>query len=130
VTDDPDTVRVLTVDDQAVFRQAAHELVAGTPGFAPIGEAECGASALSAVAALCPDLVLLDVRMPGMNGVETARRIRASHPDVVVVLVSAEEMQDLPEEVRTCGAAACLRKQDLAPKRLVRLWSAHVTSMG
>jgi DNA-binding NarL/FixJ family response regulator len=133
-SEQPDTgasgaVRVLTVDDQDVFRRAARELLTGTPGFTPVGEADDGASALRAVAALHPDLVLLDVRMPGMNGVETARRIRASHPEVAVVLVSAEELRDLPDDVGACGAFACLRKQDLAPQRLARLWSAHVASV-
>ena len=116
-------VRVLIVDDQAGFRGAAHDLLHATPGFEQVGEASCGPDALDAVAATHPELVLLDVRMPGMNGVETARRITARDPDVVVVLVSADEPEDLPPDAASCGAAAYLRKRELGPRRLMRLWS-------
>jgi len=91
----PQSVRVLTVDDHESFRRAARDLVGGTPGFESVGEACCGLDAIDMVAARSPQLVLLDVRMPGITGVETARRMRAEHPDVVVVLVSTDDPQDL-----------------------------------
>jgi two-component system, NarL family, invasion response regulator UvrY len=116
-------VSVLTVDDQAVFRSVARELVAATPGFAQVGEAASGAEALSAVATLHPQLVLLDVRMPGMDGVETARRIRSVYPDAVVVLVSADDADE--ETAHACGAATWVRKQELGPSRLRRLWALY-----
>ena len=121
----PHDVGVLTVDDQESFREVARDLVEQTPGFAPVGEADSGASALAALEDLDPRLVLLDVRMPRMDGIETARRIHAGHPDVVVVLVSAEEVDTLPPEARTCGAVECIRKEELCPRRLRRLWAAH-----
>lgn len=123
--EDAGDIRVLTVDDQDAFRRAARRLVDGTPGFEPVGEASSGAEALEAIAALRPALVLVDVRMPGMDGIETARRIRATHPDVVVVLVSADEPDDLPDGARTLDAPAFVRKQDLGPRALARLWLAH-----
>ena len=108
VSENAQPVRVLTVDDQDIFRAAARELVARTPGFETVGEAASGAQALADVDALHPDLVLLDVRMPAMHGVEASRRIHAAHPEVVVVLVSADDLEDLPGDVETCGAvAAC-----------------------
>ena len=124
VSENAQPVRVLTVDDQDIFRAAARELVARTPGFETVGEADCGAQALAEVDALRPDLVLLDVRMPAMHGVEASRRIHAAHPEVVVVLVSADDLEDLPGDVETCGAAACVRKRDLAPRVLARVWAA------
>jgi DNA-binding NarL/FixJ family response regulator len=123
-------VRVLTVDDQGIFRAAARELVARTSGFETVGEAHCGASALAAVADLHPDLVLLDVRMAPMDGVETARRIHADHPDVVVVLMSVDDLEDFPGDVAGCGAVACLRKRDLSPRVLARAWAAASSPAG
>jgi CheY-like chemotaxis protein len=79
-------VRVLTVDDQAVFREIAREVIEETPGFESVGEAASGQEALAAVARLDPQLVLLDVRMPGLDGIEVARRLRATHPDTLLVL--------------------------------------------
>jgi two-component system invasion response regulator UvrY len=117
-------VRVLTVDDQAVFREAVRDLLDDTPGFEPVGEASCGPDAIAAVASTATDLVLLDVRMPGMDGIETARRITAQDPDVVIVLVSADEPEDLPAGATSCGAVAYVPKRDLGPRRLTRLWAS------
>src|SRR4051812_38490342 len=123
-TEGVQTVRVLTVDDQATFRRAAQELIDGIPEFESVGEAACGAEALDAIPELHPELVLLDLRMPGMNGIETARRIRARHPGVAVVIVSAEDPADYFAEALGCGAAAVVRKQDLGPRRLSELWAS------
>src|SRR3954470_2587194 len=81
-------VGVLVVDDQLVFRQVAHEVIDATNEFELLGEAGSGADDLIAVAELEPDLVLLDLRMPGMDGIETATRLHAEHPDAVVVLIT------------------------------------------
>jgi CheY-like chemotaxis protein len=118
-------VGVLVVDDQAVFRATARAVIEATPSFAPVGDAPSGEHALALLEEIQPQLVLLDIRMPGMNGPETARRIAAAHPDVVVVLVSACDPRDLPDDPRACGAAAAIRKQDLGPRLLRRLWSLH-----
>jgi DNA-binding NarL/FixJ family response regulator len=115
-------VTVLAVDDQEIFRRAVQELVAATPGFEMVGEAASGPEALDRTADLDPDLVLLDVRMPGMDGIETSRRLAESCPRSVVVLVSIEAVVDLPQAV---GAAAHLRKQDLSPRTLQETWRTH-----
>jgi two-component system, NarL family, invasion response regulator UvrY len=116
---------VLGVDDQAVFLDVAHEVVAATPGFAWLGGAKSGEEALEAVAQLEPEFVLLDVRMPGMDGIETACRIRDTHPDILVVLISIEEIPAMSPAIEASGAAAFVRKQELAPAMLRRLWLTH-----
>lgn len=118
-------VGVLVVDDQVVFRQVAHEVVAATDGFELIGEASSGLHALAAVAELEPDLVLLDVRMPEMDGIETATRMHAAFPEPVIVLITVEEAPNLPGGVPSCGAAELVRKRDFGPALLRRVWLAH-----
>lgn len=118
-------VKVLTVDDQPMFLGVARELIEATPGFEHVGEAESGRQALALTAELSPDLVLLDIRMPGMNGIETAERLAVAHPDAVVVLVSAEDAPQLPSGVASSRAAAYVRKQDLSTRALRRIWNRH-----
>jgi DNA-binding NarL/FixJ family response regulator len=122
-----DRVGVLGVDDQVVFLEAAQDVVAATPGFSWVGGAASGEEALDAVAELAPEFVLLDVRMPGMDGIETARRIAESHPDVVVVLISVEESPAIGPAVEASGAACLIRKQEFGPAMLRRLWLDHGT---
>ena len=118
-------VGVLVVDDQAAFRRVALEVVDATAGFKPLGEAASGEEALALVAELSPELILLDVRMPVMDGIETARRLSATHPGGVVVLISIDDPAELPREVESCGAKALIRKQDFGSLALRRLWDAH-----
>ena len=108
-----DAVTVLVVDDQEIFLRTVADLIAAAPGFRQVGEAASGPEALELVAALAPDLVLLDVRMPGMDGVETAHRLAESGSGSVVVLISLDELPDAP----WVGAVAHMRKQDLLRRR-------------
>jgi DNA-binding NarL/FixJ family response regulator len=82
------SMRVLVVDDQESGRDAARAVVDKAHGFMLVGEARSGHEALRLCASAEPDIVLLDVRMPEMDGFETARRIQSRHPDVVIVLLS------------------------------------------
>jgi DNA-binding NarL/FixJ family response regulator len=125
VSDPSSVVGVLVVDDQRVFRDVAREVIEATPPFELLGEAASGAQALAAVEALHPALVLLDVRMPGMDGVTAASRIRAGGAETVVVLISVEERTNLPLAVMSCGAAAVVRKQDFGPALLRSVWREH-----
>ena len=117
-------VRILTVDDQAPFREAAKHMVAGTPGFVVAGESTNGESAVRMARELDPDLVLVDVRMDGMDGIETTRRLTRDDPSRVVVLVSGDDLRALSEQIRESGAAAVLRKHWLSPRLLRGLWIA------
>ena len=120
-------VRVLTVDDQAIFRGLAREVVDTTPGFEWVGEAASGEEALAAVDRLDPELVLLDVRMPGLDGIDVARRLCVTHPGTFVVLISIEEPIDLPAAAQLADSVPLLRKQDFGPRLLTRIWREHVT---
>jgi DNA-binding NarL/FixJ family response regulator len=122
---DSPTVRVLTVDDQARFRGVARDVIEATPGFEVIGEAADGEEALRAVEDLAPSLVLLDVRMPGLDGIEVARRLRAGHPGTLIVLISIEEPADLPSAAQLGPDVPLVRKQDFRPSMLRRLWHEH-----
>lgn len=121
---DDDRVGVLVVDDCAEARAAIGDAVAATPRFELIGSIASGEEALDVVQRLDPELVLLDVRMPGLNGPQTCERIRASDARSVVVLVSAQTRPELPDSVGTCGAAAFLNKGDVSPRRLEALWQS------
>lgn len=115
-------VRVLVVDDQAPFRGAARAVLHLTKGFELVGEAESGEEAVSCVDELDPGLVLMDINMREMNGIEATRRICAEHPGVCVVLLSTYAVDDLPPDARTSGAIAYVNKEELTPKVLRRLW--------
>ncbi len=116
-------VPVLIVDDQAFFRSAARAVLAVTPGFAAVGEAGSGEEAVACVAELAPALVLMDIHLPGISGIEATRRIRAAHPGTVVLLLSTYRAEDLPAEARDCGAAGYLHKEDFEPEVLERIWA-------
>jgi DNA-binding NarL/FixJ family response regulator len=119
------SIGVLTVDDQPLFRTAAAAVIDATPGFETVGEAASGEEALRLSFELHPDLVLLDVRMPGMDGLETSRRLAATQPGTVIVLISIDDIGDIAPRARRAGAVASVRKQALSPKLLEELWAAH-----
>ena len=103
-------VRVLVVDDQRPFRVAASAVLRRTPGFELVGEASSGEEAVDQVAALAPDLVLMDITMPGMGGIAATRAITAA-PEA-----------DLPSDALHSGAAGYIGKDALAADLLTRLW--------
>lgn len=118
-------VGVLIVDDHQGFRSVAGEVVQSTAGFALLGEASCGEEALELAAETDPHLVILDLRMPGIGGIETARRLHALRPGAAIVLVSTESYDEMPSRISSCGAAAFLRKEAFGPAALRALWNTH-----
>ena len=116
-------VDVLVVDDSDTFRELLREVVRATPGMTCVGEAASGEAALAEVKRLAPAMVVMDKRMPGLGGIEAARQLSASHPEVVVVLVSVEQPeQALLERSR---ASVFLHKQKLNSRVLRELWERH-----
>ncbi|MFL5825289.1 MAG: response regulator transcription factor [Thermoleophilaceae bacterium] len=116
---------MLVVDDQLLFRQVARDVIAATPGFELVGEAVSGEQALCAADELRPDLVLLDVRMPGMGGLEAAARLRKAHPEQLVVLISTDRPAEIAQRVASDGAAAIVPKHEFGAALLRGLWRTY-----
>jgi two-component system, NarL family, invasion response regulator UvrY len=119
------TIRVVTVDDQAPFREAARVLVDGTPGFELVGESSGGEAALDLVRDCDPDMVVIDVRMPGIDGIEVAHRLSAEDSTRVLVLATSADLHEFSPLAHSCGAAALVQKRWLTPRLLRGLWIAH-----
>lgn len=120
-----DTVRVLIVDDQPPFRAVARTVVGLAPGFDVVAEAETGEEAVAMARADQPALVLMDINLPGISGIEATRQITAERPEVVVVLLSTYDAESLPDDAATCGAARYVHKEDLSPALLAEVWAAR-----
>ena len=118
----PGVVSVLVVDDQPPFRAVVHTVVAVSPGFELIGEAASGEAAVSAATRTRPSVVLMDINLPGMSGVEATRRIVEERPDTVVILLSTYDERSLPADAATCGAARYVHKEDFGPALLREIW--------
>ena len=125
------TVRVLIVDDQEPFRLAARMVVDATDGFDVVGEAETGESSVEMARELAPDLVLMDVNLPGINGLDATRQILSepSNPVVVLLLSTYEEEEYAPRSAE-CGAAAYIPKAVFGPDKLEAAWAAANGSAG
>lgn len=113
-----DDKKVLIVDDQETYRRAARTVVTNTPGFTVAAEAISGEEALDLATLLRPDLVLMDVHLDGIDGVEATRRLLAMVPSAVVVLMSTYDPSDLPAEALTSGAARYVDKAEFGPEVL------------
>ena len=113
---------VLVVDDQVPFRLAAKAVLRRLDGFELAGEAASGSEAIELVDQLRPALVLMDINMPEMSGIEATRRITSAHPDVVVILCSTYDLSDLPPAAAASGARAYVNKEHLGADTLRRIW--------
>jgi DNA-binding NarL/FixJ family response regulator len=120
------TVRVLVVDDQPPFRRAAIAVCSMTAGFEVVGEAESGEEAVAVAADTNPDVVLMDINLPGINGIEACRQILAAH-EAVVILLSTYSRDDLPSDAQSSGALAYVHKEELTPNILEDLWRDRST---
>jgi two-component system, NarL family, invasion response regulator UvrY len=119
---------VLVVDDQAPFRMAVKAVLRRLPCFQLAGEASSGPEAITLVDEVHPALVLMDINMPEMNGIEATRRIVAAHPDVVVFLCSTHDVTDLPPGAPTSGARAYINKEHFGADALRQLWENRTTT--
>jgi len=112
-----DKIRVMVVDDQTLIREGLALLLEMMPDLQVVGQAAGGREALALTADLLPDVVLMDVRMPGMNGVAAARKICARYPHTRVIMLTTFDDDDYVFESLRAGAAGYLLK-DANPDRL------------
>ena len=118
-------VQVLVVDDQRPFRLAMRAVLRHLPGFALAAEAETGEESVALVPDVHPELVLMDINLPGMSGIEATKRILELAPETIVFLCSTYKQDDLPPAVAASGAAAYINKEELTAARLRDLWTQH-----
>ena len=119
-----DRVTVMIVDDQPPFRAAARAVVDRVVGFELIAEVASGEQAVEVSADIAPQLVLMDINMGELDGIEATRIITGTDPSVKVILVSTYALDDLPPAARTSGAIAYVNKDELSPRVIRRLWES------
>lgn len=111
-------IDVLIVDDQETFRAAARTVVAAARGFTVAAEAATGEQAVELTRSVRPDVVLMDINLPGIDGLQATTEITSDQPEVSVLLMSTYRIEDLPADARACGAKAYVHKEDLSPRLL------------
>jgi DNA-binding NarL/FixJ family response regulator len=116
-------IRILLVDDQPLFRRAIATLLGEQPEFTVVGEAADGLEAIEKAHALAPDLIVMDVEMPVMNGVEAVRILRDQLPSIKIVVLTVSESEDYLLDAIRFGAHGYLLK-DLRPEQLYELLRA------
>ena len=124
-------IRVLIVDDHPLVREGIRQAL-GVPGFDVVGEAGSGEEGLSRAAALRPDVVVLDISLPGENGIQTAARLRTRLPDIRVLMLSVHDHPEYVMESVKAGAHGYLRKDSLpdALRHAIRTIHAGNTCFG
>lgn len=115
-------VRVLIVDDQFPFREASRMVVEMTDGFAVAGEAGNGEEAVELAQSLRPDLILMDVQMPGIDGLEATRQISQLDNPPPVVVMSTHESGDYRQTAVAAGAIAFVPKSEFGMDVLEEIW--------
>jgi DNA-binding NarL/FixJ family response regulator len=114
----------MIVDDQQPFRAAARAVLERVAGFQLVAEVDSGEEAVAACASSAPDLVLMDINMGALDGIEATKLITAADPSIRVILVSTYAIDDLPPGARTSGSIAYVNKDELSPKVIRRLWES------
>ena len=115
----PGAVRILIADDHAVVRQGLKLLINSQSDMAVVGEAADGAAALEQAEALRPDIVVMDISMPDMNGLVATRMLKRAQPDVNVVALTRHDEETFLEELLRAGASGYVLKQS-DPKDFLR----------
>ena len=120
---EPAPVSVMIVDDQPPFRAAARAVIDRVKEFQLVAEVASGEEAVETSAAVSPKLVLMDINMGELDGIEATRIITRTDPSVKVILVSTYALDDLPPAARTSCAVAYVNKDELSPRTLRRIWN-------
>jgi DNA-binding NarL/FixJ family response regulator len=118
-------IRVLVVDDHAVVREGIRHVLAGEPGFEVVGEAANGEQALALARAERPDVVVLDLTMPGENGLRVAPKLRAAVPGARVLIMSMHDNAEYVREGVRAGASGYLLKDSAAAELRLAVRSVH-----
>jgi two-component system, NarL family, invasion response regulator UvrY len=117
------TTRVLIVDDQEPFRAVARDVVEAAGDFEVVGEAASGEESVELARTLQPDLVLMDVNLPGIDGTEATKRILAANSATKVLILSTYEEDEYVTRARECGAIGYVPKSAFDPDRLAAEWA-------
>jgi CheY-like chemotaxis protein len=123
-------VRVLVIDDSAVFLSAVRAVLGSMADFESVGEATTGEEGVALAMELRPDMVLVDIFLPGIDGLETCRRLRSRQPAPEIVLCSAEEDPRLPHPELPCSGSPFLKKSAITARALRELWSNRARPSG
>ena len=121
------TTRILVVDDSERWRLVVRSILEGVPGFRVVGEASDGAEAVKEAATLLPDVVLLDVGMPHVNGIEAAKRIRQISPESQIIFLTQDRDSEVREAALAAGAIAYLLKSGARYELLATIETAMLT---
>jgi len=113
------TLRILVADDHLVYRMGIRSLVGNEPGMKVVGEASDGASAIELYRTLCPDVMLLDLRMPQKGGIDVVQTIRAEFPDARILIVTSYQTEEEIYQVLRAGALGYLLK-DMGREMLIK----------
>ena len=110
------SIRVLIADDHRLFAQALDAILATDERIEIVGHARDGAEAVELAASLDPDVILMDIAMPGMDGFEATRRIRTQKPDACVLMLTGSNSRSDVDQARKAGAAGYVTKDRIAPE--------------
>lgn len=121
------TTKTLIVDDDVRFRKRVRELLASGSGLEIVGEAGDGQETIRKARELRPDLVLMDIRMPGMNGLEITRHLVAEMPALKVIILTIFDLQEYREAATASGASAFVCKRDMQNELLPKLSTLGLT---
>ena len=125
---EPGAASVLIVDDQEPFRAVARMVVTIADGFELAGEAQSGEEAVEMVRSEAPAMVLMDINLPGISGIEATRQLLATRPDTVVVLLSSYDSDSLPADAMTSGAVRYVHKEELSADVLCEIWAERTAN--
>ncbi|MBW2121284.1 MAG: response regulator transcription factor [Deltaproteobacteria bacterium] len=112
--------RILIVEDSAPFRQSLRDLLANRFPLMEVGEAENGKQAFQEIHAAIPDLIFMDIRLPGQSGLELCRRIKSDYPHIILVILTSHDLPEYRQAARGCGANHFLSKTT-SSEEVVRL---------
>lgn len=118
-------IKVLIVDDHTILREGIRSLLASHDDIEVVGEASDGREAIEKVSQVSPDVVVMDVAMPLMNGVDATHRIRTDYPDVKVIILTQYDRKDYILSSLKAGASGCLLKKALVSELVLAIKAAY-----